>query len=69
MNIGLADLSTELVNLAANSLDFAETQTLKKTIQASVFSRNPPYLNAAELDQIVAWKLDSQYPRSKALRE
>jgi hypothetical protein len=61
-------ISEDLVAISINSSDFAETQELKKRIQSAVFSRNPAYLNATELDQIIAWKLDSQYPRSKALR-
>jgi hypothetical protein len=54
--------------IAENSPVFAETQALKKSIHLSVFSRDTPYINAQELDKIVAWKLDSQYPRSRDLR-
>jgi hypothetical protein len=61
-------ISEELVAISIKSPDFAETQKFKKRLQASVFARKPAYLNSSELDQIIAWKLDSQYPRSRALR-
>ncbi len=58
----------DLVGISMNSPDFAETQKFKERLQASVFARNPAYLNSSELDEIISWKLDSQYPRSRALR-
>lgn len=61
-------ISEDLVAISVNSPDFNETQKFKKRLQASVFARKPAYLNSNELDQIIAWKLDSQYPRSRALR-
>jgi len=68
MKTRIDSLHRELLSIAENSLIFAETQALKKTLSLSVFSRNPPHINAQELDKIVAWKLDSQYPRSRDLR-
>lgn len=68
MKLKLPDISNELLAIAETSSDFIETQKLKESIQSLVFARNPPHLTGHELDAIILWKLDSQYPRSKALR-
>jgi thermostable 8-oxoguanine DNA glycosylase len=47
---------------------FLETQRLKEKICRCLENRSPRYLTAAELDQILLWKLDTQYHRSKAQR-
>lgn len=62
-------LAVKLLQLGVSSQDFHETLSLKKQIKKVLQSRELPYLSAYELDQIIRWKLDKQYPRSKDQRE
>lgn len=62
-------LALKLLKLSASSDEFQETLQLKKKIKKALKERDVPYLSAIELDQILRWKLDKQYHRSKQQRE
>ncbi len=62
-------LASKLLNLSVSSNDFQETLQLKKEIHKVLKERGTPYLTAIELNQILLWKLDKQYHRSKNQRE
>ena len=63
------ELALKLRKLSASSDEFQETLQLKKQIKKALKERETPYLSAIELDQILRWKLDKQYHRSKQQRE
>jgi hypothetical protein len=62
-------LALKLLKLSVSSDEFQETLQLKKQIKKALKEREVPYLSALELDQILRWKLDKQYHRSKQQRE
>ena len=62
-------LALKLLKLSVSSDDFQETLQLKKQIKKALQEREVPYLSAVEFDQILRWKLDKQYHRSKQQRE
>lgn len=62
-------LASKLLKLSVSSNDFQETLQLKKEIHNVLNERGTPYLTARELNQILLWKLDKQYHRSKQQRE
>jgi len=62
-------LALKLLKLSVNSDEFQETLQLKRQIKKTLQDRTNPYLSASELDNIVRWKLDKQYHRSKQQRE
>ena len=64
----LREIRQDLISIAKQSDVFAETQIFKQSLRAQLLERNPPFITSGELDSIVAWKLDSQYPRSRDLR-
>ena len=63
------ELALKLVKLSVSSGDFQETLQLKKEINKVLKGREAPYLTATDLNQILRWKLDKQYHRSKQQRE
>jgi len=47
---------------------FKETKDLTNRLNLLKDTRSPFHLTAEEFDEILQWKLDSQYPRSRELR-
>jgi hypothetical protein len=62
-------LALELLKLRVSSDEFQATLQLKKEINTVLKEREAPYLSAIEFDQIIRWKLDKQYHRSKQQRK
>lgn len=63
-----ASLATEIIKFSINSTDFEETNLLKVKFASIWKQRKPFFLLARELDEIIKWKLDTQYHRSKEQR-
>jgi hypothetical protein len=61
-------LGAQLLEISKKSPDFIETQNLKNELKTSLATREHRFLTSVELDSILRWKLDSQYPRSRELR-
>lgn len=61
-------LATKLRAIVEDSDVFEETLELSNRFSDLKVSRSPFYLTAIEFDEILQWKLDSQYPRSRELR-
>ena len=62
------ELAKKIIANSTKSDVINETNELKKKFNALLKKRNPPYLTALEFDEIVRWKLDKQYHRSKEQR-
>jgi hypothetical protein len=62
-------LAKKVIKCLKDNKDYAETLDLKVQIALSLSKRKEPYINAIELDNILKWKLDKQYNRSKILRQ
>jgi hypothetical protein len=58
-----------LKTISQNSEGFRETMELRRKLGELKESRSPFYLTGSEFDEILKWKLDSQYPRSRELRK
>ncbi len=61
-------LAKKIIKFTNNSNDLITTNQLKKKFADLRNLRKPFFLYADELDEIVMWKLDSQYYRSKEQR-
>lgn len=55
--------------LITHRADLEELQKLKTKVSTNLKKRKQPFINASELDEIIRWKLDKQYHRSKKQRE
>lgn len=62
------ELAQKILAYTKNFKDINETSELKKKFSELLLKRKPPYLTALEFDEIVKWKLDRQYHRSKEQR-
>ena len=62
------ELAKKIIANSKKSEDVNETNELKKRFNALLKKRSPAYLTASEFDEIVKWKLDKQYHRSKEQR-
>ena len=62
------ELAKKIIANSNKSEDVNETNELKKRFNTLLKKRSPAYLTASEFDEIVKWKLDKQYHRSKEQR-
>jgi hypothetical protein len=62
------ELAKKIIANSTKSDVINETNELKKKFNALLRERIPPHLTALEFDEIVKWKLDKQYHRSKEQR-
>lgn len=62
------ELAKKIIANSKKSEDVNETNELKKRFNTLLKKRSPAYLTAYEFDEIVKWKLDKQYHRSKEQR-
>ena len=60
--------ASDIEPLRASSSDFAETERLKAKFAELASRRQPLFLTAGDFDQILKWKLRSQYGRQRARR-